>query len=338
MSTTAAPILVTGASGMVGARICLDLLLQGRPVAGLRRSNSSMEILERTFANHRELLQRITWKTGDVTDVTSVYEALEDVQEVYHAAGLVSFDPLDRDRLQLINEYGTANVVNMALEHGVNRFCHISSVAALGRTGDEPFVTETATWKNSSYNSSYAISKYGAEREVWRGVEEGLKAVIVNPTVILGPANWNSGSGLLFRAVWEGLKFYPVGTTGFVDIGDVSKLAITLMEKEIFGERFIINAANISYFELFTTIAQALQRPAPSVKVSPSLAALAWRVERLRTLITGKAPVITRETAHTSSGSWSFDGGKVLRATGSSYRPIKDAVTEWSKVFLETGR
>lgn len=338
MSTTSANTLVTGATGMVGARICLDLLLQGKKVTGLRREHASNAILERTFAKHPHLLKSITWKKGDVTDVITVYEALEDIQDVYHAAGLVSFDPRDRDLLHSVNELGTANMVNMSLERGVKHFCHISSVAALGRTGEEKLVDEQSTWKNSSYNSRYAISKYGAEREVWRGMEEGLSVLIVNPTVILGPANWHSGSGLLFRAVWEGLKFYPVGTTGFVDIGDVSQFAISLMEKEAFGERFILNSENISYLELFTLIAEALQKPAPSIKVSPALAALAWRIERLRSRLTGNAPVITRETAHTSSASWYFDGEKAMRTTGLTYRSVKESVREWAEVFLATGR
>lgn len=323
---------------MVGARICRDLLENGRKVAGLKRPSSDLSIVERTFAGQTALMQQLEWREGDVTDVLSIDEALKGVQQVYHAAGLVSFDPRDRERLIQINELGTANVVNMSLENGVNRLCHISSVAALGRTEHQHVVTESATWKNSSYNTQYAKSKYAAEREVWRGIEEGLNAVIVNPTVILGPANWNSGSGLLFRAVWQGLKFYPVGATGFVDVGDVSNCAIALMDRQIFGERFIINGANISYLELFTMIANTLKKSPPNIRVSPALASIAWRVEKLRTLFTGKPPVITRETAHTSSASWEFDGSNVTKKTGCSYRSMEESLAEWSNVFLATGR
>ncbi len=335
MSTTAAPCLVTGATGLVGSRICLDLLLAGRKVRALRRAQSDWSILHRTFAQYSSLLEEIDWFIGDVTEVLSVYEALDGIEEVYHAAGLVSFDPKDRLRLYSTNSQGTTNMVNMSLERGVKRFCHISSVAAIGRSEQDAVIDESVAWTNSSFNTEYAISKYEAEREVWRGIEEGLQAVIVNPSIILGPGDWEKGSGLLFRAVWNGLRFYPSGTTGFVDVRDVSLAAITLVEKREFGKRFILNSDSIPYRTVFTEIANALGKPPVSIRVSKMLSNFAWRFEKLRCMITGASPVLTRETAHTSMGVWNYSGERLTKTTGIRCIPISQSIADWAVVFLK---
>jgi nucleoside-diphosphate-sugar epimerase len=270
--------------------------------------------------------------------VLSVYDALVGIEEVYHAAGLVSFDPRQKERLMDVNARGTENVVNMALERGVQRLCHVSSVAALGRAEDGQKVNEQTSWKDSKFNSTYAISKYAAEREVWRGMEEGLSAVILNPTIILGPGGWDTGSGLLFRAVWNGLKFYPQGTNGFVDVRDVARVGISLMEQQRFGARFVVSSEDVSYEYLFTEIARALGRKPPRIKASPFMTGLAWRLDKVRSGITGGSPVITKETAMTSSSHWYYDASESVKATGSGYIPVLQSVHDWAETFLKTYR
>ncbi len=336
MADSKGTVLVTGATGLVGARICLELILSGRRVKGLRRSTSSDEILQRTFGDQPSLLDAVHWVEGDITEVLSVYEALEGVDEVYHAAGLVSFDPSDRDKLFRINTVGTTNLVNMSLERGIKAFCHISSVAALGRSTESPLVDEQSEWTESPYNTTYAKSKYAAEQEVWRGIEEGLPAVILNPSIILGPGDWWTGSGSLFRAVHQGLRFYPCGSTGFVDVRDVAHAALLLMRGKHFGERFVLNGADCSFRHIFTLIADALGKAPVSIRVGPALAGVAWRIEKVRTLFTGKPPVITRETAHTSTADWRYDGSKVCRSTGLTYTPIDSSVRDWAEVFQKS--
>jgi nucleoside-diphosphate-sugar epimerase len=333
MSTGKGKILVTGATGLVGSRLLLDLVQKGREVRALRRTTSDTRILMRTFRGQEGLLSHIEWFDGDITEVLSVRDALEGVEEVYHAAGLVSFDPRDRSRLNEINTMGTTHVVNMSLEQGVSRLCHISSVAALGRSEPGVPVDEKTAWKISKYNSAYAVSKFNAEREVWRGMEEGLPAVILNPSIILGPGNPDTGSSLLFRAVWEGLRFYPVGSTGYVDVRDVSRIAVALMEQGRTGERFVINAENVFYRDLFRMIASAFGKRPPSVRVSATLKELAWRLETVRSALTGKAPRLTRETAATSSKEWRYDASMSVEATGISYIPVVESVRYWSSVL-----
>jgi nucleoside-diphosphate-sugar epimerase len=330
MSVTSPDVLVTGATGMVGSRILTDLLRQGRKVRAMYRKGSDRTVFERQAAG---LSQQVDWVEGDITEVLSVFDALEGVKEIYHAAGLVSFLPSDRERLIAINAEGTANVVNMALERGVLRICHISSVAALGRSESGMQIDETTVWKNSKYNSVYAISKFNAEREVWRGMEEGLQVLVLNPSIILGPGNPDTGSSLLFRAVKDGLRLYPTGTTGFVDVRDVSRLALSLMEQGRFGERFVVNSENLAYRELFGMIAEAFGKQPPSVRVPDAVMHLAWRLEKIRSTITGKMPLITRETATTSTSVWKYDASLSVAATGVPYIPIRESVNHWTPLF-----
>lgn len=336
MSVTSPDVLVTGATGLVGSTILSDLLRQGRRVRALRRKGSDLSLFERQTAGHSELSRQVEWVEGDVTEVLSVYDALEGIKEVYHAAGLVSFLPDDRERLMAINAEGTANVVNMALERDVSRLCHISSVAALGRSESGTKIDETTVWTNSKYNSVYAISKFNAEREVWRGMEEGLQVVVLNPSIILGPGNPDTGSSLLFRAVKDGLRLYPTGATGFVDVRDVSRIAVSLTEQKRFGERFVVNSESISYRELFGMIAEAFGKRPPSLRVPNAVMRLAWRLEKIRSAVTGKPPLITRETANTSASVWKYDAARSVAATGETYIPIRESINHWAPFF--TGR
>ncbi len=328
-------ILVTGGTGLVGAQILFDLVRKGEKVRALKRSTSQMDVISRIFKHDQELLEKIEWIEGDVTDLYSVLEALEGVKEVYHAAAIISFRPSDFNEMMKINAEGTANMVNLSLEKGVDKFCHISSVAALGRVTQDISIDEKTVWKTSKSNSNYAISKYAAEREVWRGFEEGLKVVIVNPSIILGPGNLNSGSSKLFRQVWKGLNFYTEGVTGVVDVRDVSSCCISLMEKEIFGERYVLNAENVSYKDILSTIAIGFNKKPPSVLAKAWMSELVWRLEALRSLITNSNPLITKETSRNSRKKWSYSNEKIRKALGIEFIPMTQSVEDTCSVYRE---
>jgi dihydroflavonol-4-reductase len=333
-------ILVTGATGLVGSHLTFELLRSGRKVRALKRPSSDPGMLKKVFGLYsdqpEDLLSQLEWAEGDILDVFSLEEAMEGVDMVYHCAALVSFLPEDKKKLVRINTEGTTNVVNAALEKKVRKICHVSSIAALGRPEKQAeLIDENLVWKTSKNNSIYAVSKYGAEREVWRGTAEGLDAVIVNPSIILGVAGPGQGSSRIFNTVWEGLKFYPPGKNGFVDVRDVVRAMILLMDSDIRNERYVLNVDNISYKRLFELIAAEMGKPAPGIKVNPFLSGLAWRLEKARSMVTGVKPLITRETAHTAVQHYEYSNEKIKKELGFVFTPIEETISHFCRIFKE---
>src|SRR5436190_8171415 len=198
-------IFLTGGTGLVGSQILFDLASSGNKIRALRRKESRLDVVDRLFEKTPGYKKNIEWIEGDVIDLFSLEDAMEGVDTVYHSGAFISFFPSEVKKMMKVNVEGTANMVNMALKKNVKRFCHISSVAVLGRFSGDEILNEDSWWKTSKENSNYAISKYGGEREVWRGIEEGLNAFIVNPTIVIGPGKWDTGSTQMFSQVWTGL-------------------------------------------------------------------------------------------------------------------------------------
>jgi len=331
-------VFVTGGTGFLGAHLLYHLLKKGESVKALRRPESKNDLLERVFgfytANTHELINKIDWIEGDLLDIYSIEEVLNDVTVVYHSAAIVSFQPGDKNQMMHTNIKGTANLVNVAIEKKINKFCYVSSIAAIGRADNSKTIDEQTRWKASKRNSSYAISKYGAEREVWRGIEEGLNAVIVNPSIILGPGEINSGSGKLIAAVLKGLKFYTSGINGYVDVRDVVKVMIELADSNISGERFVVSAENLSYKELFEMISRRLGKPPPAYKASRWMGEIAWRLEHLKGKLTGSKPLITRETAKTAANVYVYSNKKIVDQLNSQFTPIQQTINEACDYYL----
>ncbi len=330
---------VTGATGLVGSHLVSKLLSDQEAVKALRRPESDMQLLKRVIArDHKrpeEVFNRIEWVNGDILDYYSLEIALNSVQTVYHCAATVSFEGSDKSKLLENNILGTAHIVNAALHAGVKAFCHVSSVAALGRASEGIPVTEQSFWKNSDRNTIYAQSKHGAEKEVWRGIAEGLNAVIVNPSIILGAGNWENGSAAIIRTVANGLKFYTRGINGFVDVQDVVDAMVLLIRKKYFSERFIVSAADVSYQQLFDWIATGLGMKGPTHYANPAMSELAWRFFALRKLFTGKRALITRETAKTAHAKHFYPADKLINATGFQFKPLQQSIKEITAVYRE---
>jgi dihydroflavonol-4-reductase len=332
--------LITGATGLVGSHLTFELIRSGHLVRALRRPDSRFEMIKKVFSLYsdkpEELFSKIEWIDGDILDIFSLEDAMDRVEEVYHCAALVSFLPKDKKKLMRTNTEGTANVVNAALEKKIRKLCHVSSIAALGRPEHQSdLIDENLVWKTSKHNSMYAVSKYGAEREVWRGTAEGLDVVIVNPSIILGVAGLAMGSSRLFNTVWNGLKVYPPGKNGFVDVRDVARAMILLMQSEIRNERFILNVDNIEYRRLFELMAAAFGKPTPAIKVSAAMSGLAWRLEKLRSMVTGVKPLITKETAHTAVQQYKYSNEKVKKELGFEFTPIEETIGHFCRVFIQ---
>ncbi|RYZ42455.1 MAG: NAD-dependent epimerase/dehydratase family protein, partial [Sphingobacteriales bacterium] len=294
-------ILVTGGAGLLGATLIDALLQQGKTVRAIFNKTPLQQ------QPHPQLQQ----VHCDILDVVALQEVMQDVRELYHAAGLVSFEQKNAQLLYKINVEGTANVVNAALTAGVRKMVHVSSVAALGRIREGETIHEKMNWTPQTSNSKYGESKYLGEMEVWRGVAEGLEAVVVNPTIILGPGDWNDGSTAIFKSVYNEFPWYANGTTGFVDVRDVVKAMIALMESDVSGERFIISAHNSSYRQVFDMIADAFKKQRPHKEVTPLLAKLVTLYEAVKSNITGKKALITKETAATAQAKVQFNNSKL---------------------------
>jgi len=324
-------ILVTGGTGFLGSYIIKQLVEKGYAVRALRRSNKVPGwIGAAVFA-------KVEWVEGDVLDVVSLEDAMEGVDVVIHSAAIVSFAKKDRKAMYQTNVDGTANVVNIALEKNVRRLVHISSVAALGRTAGGGHVNEEKKWEESKVNTHYAKSKYKAEIEVWRGVSEGLDAVILNPSTILGYGDWHTSSCAIFKKIYDGFHWYTSGINGFVDVEDVAKAAILLMESAISEQRFVVNGDNWSFQKLQDTMADGFNKKRPSKKATPFLMSVAWRMEKLKSMFTGKNPLLSKESSRVAQSQTYFDNDKLLQALPDfSFTPLEETIKKACKNYLGT--
>ena len=332
-------VLITGATGFVGSYLLFELLKNEERVRALRRKTSSTELTENVFRIYssvpESLLGRIEWVEGDMADVLSLEDAMKGIDEVYHCAALMSFEPKDHRMMLSINASGTANMVNAAMQTNIRKLCHVSSIAALGRPeNNKDIINEKLVWKSSRNNSVYSISKYESEREVWRGIAEGLNAVIVNPSVILGYAGVDAGSARIFSTAWKNTVFYPSGVNGFVDVRDVASAMTMLMKSDIQNERFILSADNLSYKRLFQLMSQEFKKQGPKYKVGSFPASLAWRAERLRSWITRSSPLLTRETARTACKKHFYSSEKIKNMAGFKFRPMEGTIAHHCKNFI----
>ena len=330
-------ILLTGATGLLGSHIAYELLQQGKKIRALKRKDSNSVLTEKIFSfytnEHIELLNAIEWVEGDVLDLGSLEDAMVGITHVYHCAAMVSFLPKEKDKMMQVNIEGTANVVNAAMHAGVKKLCHISSIAALGSTIDGNMITEETWWKNNPSNSYYAISKYGAEREVWRAAEEGLNVVIVNPSFIIGPGDTSKSSSEAFGILRKGASWYTNGVNGYVDVRDVAHAAIKLTENDVLNQRFILNAANLSYRSFFDKVLVQLNKPKTKREAGKFLLALAWRIEKLLAAIVGRNPIITKEKVGYALQISQYDGSKIQKTINFNYRNIDTSIMEICKFY-----
>lgn len=322
-------VLVTGGTGFLGAYIIKELVEKGYAVRAIRRSTSL------PFFIPSHILDKVEWVNGDILDVVSLAEAMEGMDAVIHAAAKVSFQSKERKELLKINIEGTANVVNMALESNIRRFVHISSVAAIGRTANGETITEEKKWQAGNMHTMYAISKYHAETEVWRGAAEGLNVVILNPSTVLGYGDWSTTSCAIFKNVYKEFPWYTSGINGFVGVEDVARATVMLMESDQSNQRFIINSDNWSFQQLLNTIADGFGKKRPQKEATPFLGGIAWRMEKLKSLFSGKKPLLTRQSARVAHSITYFDNSKILQTIpGFTFTPLAQSIQQSCAQYL----
>ncbi|MCA6422104.1 MAG: NAD-dependent epimerase/dehydratase family protein [Flavobacterium sp.] len=293
-------ILVTGGTGLVGAHLLLYLVENGENIRAIYRNLDTIQKTKSLFQQNQkiDLFQKIDWIEADILDIPSLKIVFENIDYVYHCAGFISFDPKDEKLLRKTNIEGTANIVNFCIDNKVKKLCHVSTIAALGDLAqNETVVSETSEWNPEVYHSDYAISKYGAELEVWRGFQEGLEVVIVNPGVILGSTIFDSGSGVIFSKVKKGLSFYTKGQTGYVSVNDVVKTMLLLMQCAISGERFTLVAEHFTYEKIIKIIAEKTGKKPPKFYAKPCITGVLWRIDWFVATFFGKKRTLSKYAA-----------------------------------------
>lgn len=314
-------ILVTGATGFLGSELAKLLANSGGHIRCTKRSSSKIPALLVPFNDH------IEWVDADMMDIFALTDALEGITQVYHCAAWVSLKQADKKPMITTNVTGTANLVNLCNELGI-RMVHVSSIAAISVAKPGELITENHHLEQSAENDGYAISKLESEMEVWRGIAEGLDAVIVNPSLILGTSAGTSGTGALFETVRKGLKFYTGGSGGFVDVEDVAKCMVALMNSDITAERYIINAENYTYKAMTTAIAHCFGIKPPAKLAKPWMMGLAWRTAAAIAAITGKDPFIDKTSARAASETRNFDNSKIKAAINFTFKPVSETISE----------
>lgn len=313
-------IFVTGATGLVGSFICRKLVAEGYKVRALKRSGSQLSLLA-------DLQDKIEWVEGDILDILSLQEAMQGCRAVVHSAGFVSYNKRDEDRLYKINGEGTANVVNAALRQNLEQLVHISSVGAVGRSLKKNLIDETFKWSDADEHTAYGWSKYQAELEAFRAGVEGINTVILNPSVVLAPGPWERSSTQLFKYVYDERPFYTDGWMNYIDARDLADIVMAALTGKIkSGERYIVSAGRIPYKEFFDLAAQCFGKKPPSKRVNPYLLKAAYYLETLRARLSGKIPLITRETLKLASQHIEFNNAKLLQSIDYQFTPLKDTV------------
>lgn len=331
-------VFVTGGTGLLGTHVLIELLVRGEKIRALRRSVARSEKVRKIFSHYfgegaDVEFDKIEWVDGNVLDLLSIREGMKDCQVVYHCAAMVSFVAGDFQQLIKINKEGTANVVNTALDAGIDHLCYISSTAAIGKPPGKEMLDESDRWLRAKEHSNYSVSKHLAEMEVFRGIEEGLNAVIVNPGVIFGPGDWNESSLTIFKAGKKGMRLYSTGGNAFVDARDVAKVTAELSAKRIFNDRFLVISENVSFRTVFTMISEKFGTAPPTIRARKWMTDIAWRIEAFLRFFIGKTPRLTRETARGAMRTTRYSNQKIRERINYTFITVEQSISDTVKFF-----
>jgi len=332
-------ILVTGGTGLVGSHLLFKLVSAREKVRAIYRNKQKLESVKNVFStyteNYNSLFETIEWVKADILDIPSLTEAFKDISYVYHCAALVSFQPHKYHELRKVNIEGTANIVNFCISNNIKKLCYVSSIATLGHTLNKEYITEETDWNPEIDNNIYAITKYGAEMEVWRATQEGLDAVIVNPGVILGAGIWNEGSGSLFKKAHKGLKYYSKGTLGLVSVEDVVLVMIELLKSDIKNERFVLVAENWTFKRFLQALAKSVNKTPPEKLASPWLLQILWKLDWLTYSLTGKPRKLTKQLSNSLSSETYYSNEKIKSALNFEFESVDQTISRVGNLYLE---
>lgn len=325
-------ILITGATGLLGSHVLRLFLARGyTQLVAMKRASSRMDLVS-------EVADQVEWIEGDILDIEVLDTAMNGVQWVVHCAAIVSYEKRLQEKVFEVNVTGTANVVNAALFHNVEKFVHISSIAVFTRTGGIQNINEKTEWEATPYTSNYGLTKHLAEMEVWRAQGEGLNVAMINPSIILGSGFWKQGSTELFYKGAQGLSIYPVGSNGFVDVRDMALLVILRLETNVVKGRMIANGENRSLMDVFNLIAKLMGKRTTTLTLHPFFAEIIWRILWPYEFITGREPVLSKATTRTTTCKLSYDNALSLTIPGFEYTPIEKTLEDIAARYKEASK
>lgn len=320
-------VFVTGATGFLGSYVSRLLILKGFEVWGMKRASSTMELVS-------DIKDRIRWTECTLFDTETMREVVQSVAVVIHCAGVISADKRNRKNMFRVNHEGTKELTDVCLDAGINKFIHISSIAALGKSAYEDHINEDALWEDNGWTTHYGRSKMLGELEVWRAHAEGLNVVILNPSVIFGGGFWHAiGSPGIVHKLAKGSLFYPTGGTGVVDVRDVARVAVDAIESDVNGERFILSAENISFKKMMDDIATQFDAKKPSTPLKGIYKTLSWRIDGLLSTVSGKRRSLTKQSIKNFSRNFMYNNSKSKMAFEITYKPWTVMIEDAAKAY-----
>lgn len=326
-------IFVTGGTGLLGSHLLFYLIKSNSslPIRATYRSKHKIKEVEFLFKYLNKIESTelspsvIEWVQCDLLNFNELSKLMVGTVNVFHCAAKVSFYRSDFNACMKQNVVVTRNIVNICLELSVEKLCYVSSTAAIGDNKDG-ITNEKFKWTLNKSTSGYSISKYKAELEVWRGINEGLKAIVINPCVILGAGNWNSSSLSIFKTLSDGLKYYPPGSNAIVDARDVACCLIKMMNSTVHAEKFLCVGHNIKYQELFDNISDQLHVKKPNIKVSFGVAKLVAQFIEILQFYKSNKSGISKEMVQTSYRTITYDNSKIRKFLDIEFKPFEDTI------------
>jgi len=331
-------ILITGGTGLLGTHLLYKLVTQGKVVRAIYRDTSKFEKVKKVFSYYSEnpnaIFDKIDWIHAEITDVPGLEVAFKNITHVYHCAADLSFNPKNYRQSKEVNVIGTANIVNLCLSNEVVKLCHVSSIATLGEDLIKPITEETHWNPENNTQNIYAITKYDAELEVWRGVQEGLGVVVVQPGVIIGPGFWNSGTGEIFTKVSNGFNYYTSGAVGIVDVNDVVKSMCALMDSEVINDKFIIVSENIRYKKMLQMVSEVLGSKKELKEIKKWQLLFYFQLDKFLSFFLARKRSVYKSNINSAFKELKYDASKIKNAVGVEFVSVKKSVENTGVFFV----
>lgn len=327
-------ILVTGATGTLGAHLLYQLLQSNDKIVALKRENSNTDNVKTIFSFYtnepEKLFEKIEWRNADISNYIELKDAFENITKVFHCAGYVSFKNKKQNLYAEVNTTGTANIVNLSLEFNIEKLCHVSSIATIG-TNNKIIHTEKDDFNPEQAKTFYSLTKYYGELEVWRGIEEGLNAVIVNPSVIIAPYLLDDKvvKFLKFFAK-KGIKYFTLGKKSYIDVNDLAHIMIFLMESEIKNNRFIVSAGDLSFKDIIDIFNRNLNKPESKKQLRKST----FRTLNFLNNITSLGnPVINKNIIRYALFDEIYSAEKLKKNVNFEFKSLEKSFTDIIKIY-----